>query len=66
MNKLTVKKLARRLLADETGGEIIEYALILGLIIVGAIVVIGAYGTKVLGRWQNVDSSFTGVEAAEE
>ena len=47
------KKLAR----DEQGGEVLEYALIAGLIIVTAIAVIGAVGTKVLARWQAVDSS---------
>jgi Flp pilus assembly pilin Flp len=44
-------------MADESGGEVIEYALILGLIIVTAIAVIGAVGTKVLARWTSVNSS---------
>ena len=47
----------RRLLRDETGGEVLEYALIAGLIIVTAIAVIGTVGTKVLGRWTSLDSS---------
>lgn len=42
---------------DEKGGEVIEYALILGLIIVAAIAVIGSVGTKVLARWTSVNSS---------
>jgi Flp pilus assembly pilin Flp len=42
---------------DENGGEVIEYALVLGLIIVVAIVLIGAVGTKVLARWGSVNSS---------
>ena len=42
---------------DDAGGEVIEYALILGLIIVTAIAVIGAFGTKVLARWTSVNSS---------
>jgi Flp pilus assembly pilin Flp len=46
-----------RLIADENGGEVLEYALILGLIVVGAIVVIGNFGTKVLARWSSVNSS---------
>ena len=49
-----VKLLAKRLVADETGGEVLEYALIAGLIIVGAIAVITAVGTKVLARWTAV------------
>jgi Flp pilus assembly pilin Flp len=47
----------RRLLADEQGGEVLEYALVAGLIIVTAIAVIGTIGTKVLGRWTSLDSS---------
>ncbi|HMB96537.1 MAG TPA: Flp family type IVb pilin [Tepidisphaeraceae bacterium] len=46
-----------RLLSDDRGGEVIEYALILGLILVTAIAVIGAVGTKVLARWTSVNSS---------
>ncbi|MCS7033582.1 MAG: Flp family type IVb pilin [Phycisphaerae bacterium] len=42
---------------DESGGEVIEYALILGLIVVVCIVIIGTVGTKVLARWTSVNSS---------
>ena len=42
---------------NEAGGEVIEYALILGLIIVTAIAIISAVGSKVLARWQSVNSS---------
>jgi Flp pilus assembly pilin Flp len=42
---------------DDVGGEVIEYALILGLIIVGAITLIAAVGGKVLARWTSVNSS---------
>ncbi len=47
----------RRLLHDEQGGEVLEYALVAGLIIVTAIAVIGTVGTKVLGRWSSLNSS---------
>jgi Flp pilus assembly pilin Flp len=47
----------QRLFRDERGTETIEYALIAGLIIVAAIVVIGAVGTKVLARWTSTNSS---------
>jgi Flp pilus assembly pilin Flp len=43
--------------ADECGGEVLEYALIAGLIVVAAIATIGAVGTKVLGYWGSVNSS---------
>ncbi len=46
-----------RLLRDEQGGEVIEYALILGLIIVICIAAIAEIGTKVLARWGSVNSS---------
>jgi pilus assembly protein Flp/PilA len=52
-----MRKLMGRLLKDESGGEVIEYALIAGLIIVAAIAIIGTVGTKVLARWTSVDSS---------
>jgi len=47
---------ARRLRRDQRGAEVLEYALILGLIVVTAIVVIGTVGTKVLARWTSVNS----------
>lgn len=47
----------KRLVRNEAGGEVMEYALILGLIIVVCITLIGAFGTKVLARWTSVNSS---------
>ena len=52
-----LKNTIARLVCDEAGGEVMEYALILGLILVACIVVIGAVGTKVLARWTSVNSS---------
>jgi Flp pilus assembly pilin Flp len=49
--------LRKRLFVDERGGEVLEYALIAGLIIVAAIAVITSVGGKVLARWQSLDSS---------
>lgn len=49
-------RLARRVLRDEQGGEVLEYALVAGLIVAGAIATIGCVGTKVLARWQSVNS----------
>jgi Flp pilus assembly pilin Flp len=43
--------------ADEQGGEVLEYALIAGLIVVAAIAVITSVGGKVLARWQSLNSS---------
>jgi pilus assembly protein Flp/PilA len=52
----TFAKLIDRLARDERGGEVLEYALIAGLIVVAAVAVIGAVGTKVLARWTSVNS----------
>ena len=52
-----VAKMAGRLVRDEQGGEVLEYALIAGLIVVAAIAVISSVGTKVLARWTSTDSA---------
>jgi len=49
-------KAFRNFLQNEAGGEVLEYALIAGLIIVGAIVAITSVGTKVLAKWNSVDT----------
>ena len=49
-------KLLKKLWQDDRAGAVIEYALILGLIVVAAIAVIGAFGTKVLARWNSVNN----------
>jgi Flp pilus assembly pilin Flp len=54
--KVMLKKLVTKLIKDEQGGEVLEYALIAGLIVVAAIAVIGSVGTKVLARWQAIDA----------
>jgi Flp pilus assembly pilin Flp len=50
-------KLLGKMVRDEQGGEVLEYALIAGLIIVAAIAVIGSVGTKVLARWNSLNNS---------
>jgi len=42
---------------DERGGEVLEYALIVGLIVVAAIAAVTSVGTKVLAKWTSLDSS---------
>ena len=44
------------LLADERGGEVIEWALVAGLVVIATVAVIGAFGTKVLARWNTVNT----------
>lgn len=48
-------KYVRGLLSDEAGGEVLEYALVAGLIVVAAIAVISAVGGKVLARWNSLN-----------
>ncbi len=52
----SMKNLVSKLVRDEQGGEVLEYALIAGLIVVAAIAVIGSVGTKVLAKWTSVDN----------
>jgi pilus assembly protein Flp/PilA len=47
----------RRLFRDEIGGEVLEYALIAGIIVVASITIIGAVGTAVSARWSSLNSS---------
>ncbi|MDB5356409.1 MAG: Flp/Fap pilin component [Phycisphaerales bacterium] len=53
----SVTALFSRLWSDETGGEVLEYALIVGLIVVAAIAAITSVGTKVLARWTSLNAS---------
>ncbi len=53
----TIKNLLVSLVKDEQGGEVLEYALIAGLIVVAAIAVIGAVGNKVVAKWTSLNSS---------
>lgn len=42
---------------DERGGEVLEYALIAGLIVVAAIAAITSVGGRVLARWNSLKNS---------
>ena len=53
----TATKFLATLARDDRGGEVLEYALVAGLIVIAAIAVIGSVGTKVLARWTSVDAS---------
>jgi len=55
--KSQIKNQLLRLFRDERGGEVLEYALIAGLVVVAAISVLGAVGGKVLARWRSLNSS---------
>jgi Flp pilus assembly pilin Flp len=42
---------------DERGAELLEYALIAGLIILTAIATVGTAGTRALSRWSSVNGA---------
>jgi pilus assembly protein Flp/PilA len=42
---------------DDQGGEVLEYALVAGLIVIAAIATIASVGTKVLARWNSLNAS---------
>ncbi len=50
-------KAVARLTTDDRGGEVLEYALIAGLIVVAAIAAITAVGGKVLATWTSAQNS---------
>jgi pilus assembly protein Flp/PilA len=54
---MQIKKLFVKLVRDEQGGEVLEYALIAGLIVVAAIAAVTAVGNKVLARWTSLQNS---------
>jgi Flp pilus assembly pilin Flp len=54
---MVMKTLLNKLVRDEQGGEVLEYALIAGLIVVAAIAVITSVGSKVLARWTSLNAS---------
>ncbi len=49
-----MKHLLKKLVKDEQGGEVLEYALIAGLIVVAAIATITTVGEKVIAKWDDV------------
>ena len=53
----SIKNTFAKLVKDEAGGEVLEYALVAGLIVIAAIATITAVGGKVLARWTSVNNS---------
>ena len=54
--KNALKNLVSKFVADEQGGEVLEYALIAGLIVVAAMASIAAVGGKVMARWTSLNN----------
>ncbi|HET6252293.1 MAG TPA: Flp family type IVb pilin [Tepidisphaeraceae bacterium] len=52
-----IGRIVRNLITDENGGEVLEYALIVGLIVVAAIAAITSVGGKILRKWTSLNNS---------
>lgn len=57
INMNTIWNLAKRLAREDRGGEVLEYALIAGLIVVAAIGAIAVVGSNVLASWNSLSGS---------
>jgi len=53
-----LSSLGSRLVRDERGTEVLEYALLLGMIACACIAMISALGSKVVQRWTKVNEMF--------
>jgi pilus assembly protein Flp/PilA len=47
----------KNFLNDETGAAALEYALVVGLVVIGIFSVVSSLGTKVLAKWHSLDSA---------
>jgi Flp pilus assembly pilin Flp len=50
-------RLIKRCLKDESGTECLEYALVMGLIVVGTLGLMSAMGIKVAEKWEEIASA---------
>jgi Flp pilus assembly pilin Flp len=55
MSRNKLHTIATSLIRDERGNEVIEYALLLGMIVCACIFFISALGKKVVGRWDRIN-----------
>jgi Flp pilus assembly pilin Flp len=56
-----LRKLLLRLVAEEHGGEVLEYALVCCLITVVCITAIASVGTKLHNLWKDLDAAYGGM-----
>jgi len=52
-----MKAILARLVREEQGTETLEWGLVCGLIVIGAIVAITSIGPKVTAMWTNMDAA---------
>lgn len=54
----TVRRLLLRLVQEEDGGEVLEYALVTVLVVVVSVTAITSVGTKLTAVWDRIDDAF--------
>jgi Flp pilus assembly pilin Flp len=54
-----VARLTGTVIRDDRGGEVLEYALIAGLIVIAAVGAITCFGLKLRSRWNRVNTSLS-------
>ncbi|MFT3789203.1 MAG: hypothetical protein QM770_24000 [Tepidisphaeraceae bacterium] len=54
--RLDLRNHFARLLREDHGGEIMEYVLIAGLVIISAATLVAAFGTKLVARWNSANN----------
>ena len=57
MRQLILSFSPANLWRDERGGEVLEYSLVCGLIVIAAISLVRQVGTKVLAKWTSLNAS---------
>jgi pilus assembly protein Flp/PilA len=50
-------RLTHMALVDDRGGEVLEYAVVAGLIVTASVGLIGCVGTKIVAKWSSLNSS---------
>ena len=55
----TLKSLVVRVVKNEDGGEVLEYAVVGGMLVVGALVLISAVGARIRDAWTGLDVDLT-------
>ncbi len=45
------------LVRDEQGGETLEYALVLALLVIGAIMLLSKMGVRAVARWSSIEQA---------
>jgi pilus assembly protein Flp/PilA len=49
-----MRSLMLRLIEDESGGEVLDYVLVLGLVVLAALSLMGTLGVRVVAKWDSI------------